>query len=138
MEMVEIAEKVNIKHPIDTHNITIHGDPFHPNAYIISLPLDSDPSYVWQTLFQQTLAGSLDFWDRKVLVVGTELKLATTRDGLEEKLRWLEGIVNATNRRVVEHNRKVRLAKEAKNKRRADEEYIRQVLSKWVTARAPV
>jgi hypothetical protein len=137
MEMVEIAEKVNIKHPIDAHSITIHGDPFHPNAYIISLPLDSDPSYVWQTLFEQTLAGSLDFWDRKVLVVGRELKLATTRDGLEEKLRWLEGIVNATNRRVVEHNRKVRLEKEAKKSRRADEESIRQVLSKWVTARAP-
>lgn len=137
MEMAETAEKVNIRHPIDAHNITINKDPFHPNAYIISLPLDSDPSYVWQTLFEQTLSGSLDFWDRKVLVVGRELKLATTQDGLEEKLKWLEELVNATNRRVVEHNRKVRLEKEARKSRRADEESIRQVLSKWVTARAP-
>jgi hypothetical protein len=137
MNMTETAEKVNIKHPIDAHNIIIHKDPFHPNAYVISLPLDSDPSYVWQSLFEQTLSRSLDFWDRKVLVVGRQLKLATTRDGLEEKLKWLEGVVDATNRRVDEHNRKARWGREAKMPRRADEEAIRQALVKWVVARAP-
>jgi hypothetical protein len=131
MEMTELAEKVDIKHPIDVHNITINADPFRPNAYVISLPLDSDPSYVWHTLFEQTLSSSLDFWDRKVLVVGKELKLVTTRNGLEEKLKWLEGVVNTTNRQVEEHNKKAKWEKQVKEPRRADEEAIRQELANW-------
>lgn len=129
--MAESVKRVNIKHPIDAHNISIKEDPFRHNAYVISLPLDSDPSYVWQTLFEQTLSSSLDFWDRKALVAGRELKLMTTQNDLEEKLEWLEGIVDATNRQVEEHNRKTKWEKQAREPRRADEEAIRQGLSKY-------
>ena len=131
--MTELAKRVNIKHPIDAHNISINEDPFRPNAYVISLPLDSDPSYVWQTLFEQTLSSSLDFWDRKALVVGRELKLMTTQNGLEEKLEWLEGVVDATNRQVEEHNRKTKWEQQVKEPRRVDVEAIRQGLSKYYT-----
>ena len=135
--MAELAEKVSIRYPINVHNVAIHEDPFHPSAYVISLPLDSDASYVWQTLFQQELWSSLDFWDRKTIIVGRELKLVTTLDRLEEKLNWLERLVVATNKRVEEYNRKVEVEKEARKSSQTDRETIRKELAKWELGRAP-
>jgi len=129
--MSESAKKVKIKHPIDVHSVSINEDPFHHNAYVISLPLDSEPSYVWQAFFEETVWSSLDFWDRKAMVAGKELKLTTTRNDLEDKLKWLERIVDDTNSRVEEHNRKAKWEKKAKEPERADTEAIRQELSKW-------
>lgn len=133
--MVELSEKVNIKHPIGPQSITIYKDPFYPDAYIIGLPLDSDPSYVWQRLFEQEVWSSLDFWDRKVVIVGRELKLVTTRERVGEKLGWLEELVVATNRRVEEHNKKVTAVKEAADQKLVDEEAIRKELSRWLLRR---
>jgi hypothetical protein len=133
--LAELAEKVKIRHPIDPNSVAIHEDPFYPSAYIITLPLDSGPSYVWQRLFEQELWSSLDFWDRKVIIVGKEIKLVTTRDRVGEKLGWLEELVNATNRRVEEHNQKVRAEKEAKEPRHMDQEAIRAELSGWLLRR---
>jgi hypothetical protein len=127
---------VSIKHPIDPQNVTIYKDPFYPDAYIIALPLDSDPSYVWLTLFGQELWSSLDFWDRKIVVVGREIKLVTTRERVGEKLGWLEERVNATNRRVDEYNRRVKVEEQAKETGLKDEEAIRSELAKWLLSRA--
>jgi hypothetical protein len=52
-----------------------------------------------------------------------------------EKLGWLEELVNATNRRVEEHNKKVRAEKEAKKPRQIDAEAIRAELSGWLLRR---
>lgn len=133
--MAELSEKVNIKHPIDPQNVTIYKDPFYPDAYIIGLPLDSDPSYVWQRLFEQELWSSLDFWDRKVVIVGRELKLVTTRERVGEKLGWLEELVTATNRRVEEYNINVKAAQEVPDQKLVDEEAIRKELSGWLLRR---
>lgn len=136
--MAELAEKVNIKHPADQAHVEIQKDPFHPTAYIITLPLDSDPSDVWHTLFEQELWSSLDFWDRKVLVVGRAIKLVTTRDRVEEKLRWLEGLVTATNRRVEEYDKKARAEKDATRSKFMDEDEIRKDVSTWILERERV
>jgi len=133
--LAELSEKVNIKHPIDPQNVTIYKDPFYPDAYIIGLPLDSDPSYVWQRLFEQELWSSLDFWDRKVVIVGRELKLVTTRERVGEKLGWLEELVTATNRRVEEYNKKAKAAQEVTDQKLVDEEVIRKELSGWLLRR---
>jgi len=135
-KLVELTAKVSIKHPIDPQNVTIYKDPFYPDAYIIALPLDSDPSYVWLTLFGQELWSSLDFWDRKIVVVGREIKLVTTRERVGEKLGWLEERVNATNRRVDEYNRRVKMEEQAKETGPKDEEAIRSELAKWLLSRA--
>jgi Tfp pilus assembly protein PilZ len=129
--LTEITKKVHIKHPINVDNVDIHDDAFHPGAYVISLPLDEYPSYAWQTLFGLELWGSLDFWDRKVLIVGSELKLVTTLNNLQEKLNWLDQIVVMTNKRVDEHNRGVKAEKESKEIGLADQAAIRHELSTW-------
>jgi hypothetical protein len=133
MKMSELAKKVNIKHPIDAHSISINEDAFHHNAYVISLPLDSEPSYVWQMYFEEAVGTSLDFWDRKAMVAGRELKLMTTRNGLEEKLKWLETVVDDTNNRVEEHNRRAKWEKKVKEPERADKDAIREELFRWST-----
>lgn len=136
--MSEMSEKVKIKHPVDPNNVKVQKDPFYPSAYIIALPLDSEPSYVWQRLFDQELQSSLDFWDRKVVIVGRELKLVTTRDRVGAKLGWLEDLVTRTNKRVDDYNRKVRAEKETKETGAhiGDEEDIRMELSRWLTGKA--
>jgi hypothetical protein len=129
--LAQLSEKANIKNPTDPKSIDIQKDPLHPGAYIISLSLDSEPSYVWLTLFEQELWGSLDFWDRKVLIVGKSLKLATTPGRVEEKLHWLEGLVVGTNKRVDEYNRKVRAKQDANDEKFMDEDLIRKDVTNW-------
>jgi hypothetical protein len=131
-----LSEKANITDPADPKSIDVQKDPLHPGAYIISLSLDSEPSYVWLTLFEQELWGSLDFWDRKVLIVGKSLKLATTPDRVEEKLRWLEGLVAGTNKRVDEYNRKVRAKQDANDEKFMDEDLIRKDVTNWALNRS--
>jgi hypothetical protein len=133
--LADLAKKINIRHPIGVDHVDIRNDTFHPGAYVISLPLDGYPSYAWQTLFDLELWGSLDFWDRKVLVVEDQLKLVTTLNNLQEKLNWLDHIVVATNKRVDEHNRDVRAEKESKEIRLADQAAIKNELSKWLVHR---
>ena len=136
--MVELAKKVNIKHPISVDHVDIRNDQFHPGAYVISLPLDDYPSYAWQTLFEIELWGSLDFWDRKVIIVENQLKLVTTLSNLQEKLDWLDKIVVATNKRVDAHNRDVKAEKESKEIELEDARTrttIRNELAKWLVHR---
>ena len=136
--MSEMAEKVRIKHPIDPNSLNVQKDPFYPSAYIIALPLDSEPSYVWQRLLEQELWSSLDFWDRKVVIVGRDMKLVTTRDRVGEKLGWLEELVARTNKRVEEYNKKIRVERETKGTGAhiADEHNVRTELSRWLSSRA--
>jgi len=131
LKLAELAAKVNIKHPVDPDKVDIQKDPFHPTAYIITLPLDADPSYVWHTLFVQELWSSLDFWDRKVLVVGKELKLVTTPDRVTEKLHWLEELMAAINKRVEEYNKTVRAERDAARTKFLDEDAIRKDVVTW-------
>lgn len=134
---MELVKKVNIKHPIDARSVVIQRDPIYPNAYIITLPLDPDPSYVWQTFFELESRTSLDFWERKVVIIGKELKLVTTPNNIEEKLNWLEGLVTATNRRVEEYNKSKKIEKEVEKTPYNDEEAIRAALSRWIRRRIP-
>lgn len=135
--MVELGRKVNIQRPVDVHSIVIQRDPIRPNAYVISLPLDSIPSYIWQTFFEQEMRSSLDFWERKAVIVGKELKLVTTPNNIEEKLVWLEKLVAAANRRVEEYNENIKIRREVKEIAQEIEKAIRTALSRWLVRRLP-
>ena len=136
--MVKLGKKVNIKHPLDVHSIVIQKDPFYPNAYIIPLPLDSEPSYIWQSYFEQELRSSLDFWERKVVIVGKELKLVTIPNDIEEKLNWLEKLVTAANEHVEEYNEEVRKKRGVKEITQEAEKAFRTALSRWQVKRVSV
>lgn len=127
--------KVNIKRSVDAERVHIEKDPFHPAALVVTLPLDSEPSYVWITLFNQLLWSSLDFWDRKVVISGKELKLATDPAGMKEKLHWLEGLVSATNKKVDEHNKTQNAMKKAETILMLDEDAVRKDIQTWTSGR---
>ena len=133
--MAEPVGKVNIIKPVDPERVHIEKDPFHPTAFIVSLPLDSEPCYAWLTLFEQVLWSSLDFWDRKVVIVGKELKLATDPAGMSEKLHWLEGVISATNKKVDEHNKTQNAVKKAETIKMLDEDAVRKDIQTWTSGR---
>ncbi len=135
--MAEQATRVSIRHPINVQGIDISQDPFYPSAFVIALPLDTEPSYVWLTFFEQELWGSLDFWDRKVVIAGHNLKLVTTNNHVEDKLAWLEKVILAANKRIEEYNRNIKVERNEKEEKLLHEESIRNALSRWVAGRTP-
>lgn len=95
------SNEVNFLEPVEVDKVKIQKDKFYANAYVIELPLDSQPGYVWQTLFELEWKSSLHLWERKVVVVGTKLLLITTPNEIGEKIDWLKKVVESTNRRVT-------------------------------------
>ncbi|UCE43757.1 MAG: hypothetical protein JSV57_05245 [Candidatus Bathyarchaeota archaeon] len=98
--MSRSSKKVNLMESIDVDKILIQRDIFLTGAYVIQLPLDSQPDYVWQTLFEQEWKSSLHLWERKVVVVGDKVLLITTPNEIAEKIDWLRKMIESTNMRV--------------------------------------
>ena len=103
--MSELGKKVNLMKPIDVDKIPIRRDSFYTNAYIIELPLDSQPDYIWQAIFEQEWKSSLHLWERKVVVVGNKLLLISTPTEIGEKIEWLKRVIESTNMRVERFNK---------------------------------
>jgi len=108
-----LGKKVNLLKSIDVDRIPIRRDSFFTNAYVIELPLDSQPDYIWQTIFEQEWKSSLHLWERKVVIVGDKLLLITTPTEIEEKIDWLKRMMGSTNNRVEEFNQTQQIIEEA-------------------------
>jgi hypothetical protein len=72
---------------------------------VIDLPLDSVPGHVWQDIFEREWKSSRHLWDRKLYVVGDNLRLVTTKDDIEDKLDSVKQVIDRTNRFIDEYNR---------------------------------
>lgn len=99
--------KVELRRPVDVDSISIVKDSYFPNAYVIDFPLDSKPGHVWQDIFYKEWTSSRHLWDRKVFVIGDNLRLVTTPYEIEEKIGWIKQVIDATNERVDEYNREL-------------------------------
>ena len=128
--MRRLSKQVNLKNSIDIEKIPIRRDPFLPNAYVIELPLDSQPDYVWQTFFEQEWKSSLHLWERKVVIVGDKLLLITTPTEIGEKIDWLKTMIESTNMRVERLNKTQQVIEEARKAEalRKHENIIRDAL----------
>jgi len=102
--MRRLGRKVHLTKSIDVDKIRIGRDVFLTNAFVIELPLDSQPDYVWQTFFEQEWKLSLHLWERKVVILGDKLLLITTPTEIKEKIDWVETVIESTNKRVEEFN----------------------------------
>ena len=118
--MKEIAKKVKLLKPFDADKITIKRDRYFRNAFIIDLPLDSMPDHVWQDIFEQKWKSSRHLWDRKLFVMGDELRLVTTADEFGDKLDWIEQVINETNKGIDEHINAIRIEEERRAKEEID------------------
>ena len=83
----------------------ISKDRYFADAYVIDLPLDSVPNHVWQDVFDREWKSSMHLWDRKLYVIGDNLRLLTTKDNIEDKLDWVKQIIERTNKLVDEYAR---------------------------------
>ena len=130
-----LGKKVNLMKSIDVDKIPIRRDSFYTNAYVVELPLDSQPDYIWQTLFEQEWKSSLHLWERKVAIVGDKLLLITTPTEIEEKIDWLKKVIESTNMRVERFNQTQQIIEEAKEREllRKHEHIIRDALRSKLT-----
>jgi hypothetical protein len=90
----------------DIKKISVSKDHHFSNTYIIELPLDSTPDYVWRDIFERIWKSSRDVWDRKLAIIGNKLRLVTTLENIEEKLNWVKNVVEQTNKVIDEHYHK--------------------------------
>jgi len=125
-----LGKKVNLMKSVDVDKIPIRRDSFLPNAYVIELPLDSQPDYVWLTFFEQEWKSSLDLWERKAVVVGDKLLLITTPTEIGEKIDWLKRVVESTNMRVERFNQTQQVIEKAEKVKvlRKHENIVRDAL----------
>ena len=128
--MEKSSSKVNLIESIEVDKIPIRKDTFSRNAYVIELPLDSEPDYVWQVIFEREWKMSLDLWERKVVIIGTKLLLITTPTEIEEKIDWLKKVIETTNMKAEKFNQTQRIKKEAEKAEalRKHENIIRDAL----------
>lgn len=128
--MERSTKKVNLMESVEVDKIPIRKDRFSRNAYIIELPLDSQPDYVWQVIFEREWKTSLDLWERKVVIVGSKLLLITTPTEIEEKIEWLKKVIKTTNMNVEKFNRNQRIMNEVEEAEalREHENIIRDAL----------
>jgi len=128
--MKRSGKKVSLMKSIDVDKISIERYLFSANAYVIELPLDSQPDYVWQTFFEQEWKSSLHLWERKVAIVGDKLLLITIPTEIEEKIDWLKRVIESTNMRVARFNQTQKALEEAEEAEelRRHENIIRHAL----------
>jgi hypothetical protein len=86
---------------VDKINIT--QDAYFVNAFLVDLPLDATPDHVWQYVFEEKWKASRHLWDRKIFVIGSKLRLVTPSDEFENKLTWVERIIEETNRTIDQY-----------------------------------
>ncbi len=128
MSMRRLGKKVNLMKSVDVDKIRIGRDVFLTNAFVIELPLDSQPGYVWLTFFEQEWKSSLHLWERKVVIVGDKLLLITTPTEIEEKIDWVNEVIESTNIRVERFNQTQQVIKEAAEVLGEHEHTIRDAL----------
>ncbi len=128
--MVRLVRKVNLTKSIDADKVSIRKDSFFTDAYVIELPLDSQPDYEWHTIFEQEWKSSLHLWERKVVVIGDKLLLITTPTEIEQKIDWLKKEIESTNSRVEQFNQTQQAIEEAEQREalREHENIIRDAL----------
>jgi hypothetical protein len=108
------VKKINLQEPVNIDNITVRKDHYFPNAYIIDIPLDSEPDHVWQDIFEREWRTSKHLWDRKIFIIGATLRLVTTPEEMEEKIGWIKQVVLSTNRNIEDYNKGVDLTLQSK------------------------
>jgi tRNA uridine 5-carbamoylmethylation protein Kti12 len=121
----ELAKKVNLKRDIDAGTVPIKRDEYFLSAYVIDLPLDSVPDHMWQDILDREWKSSLHLWDRKLFVIGDQLRLVTTIDDIEAKVDWVKKVIQQTNKGVDDYNKETEAAQaltEEESHKRVDEE----------------
>lgn len=80
------------------------------------------PDHIWQDIFDREWKAGRHLWDRKLFIIGDKIRLTTTEEDFEEKLDWIERVIDGTNKAVDEYNRSMKLPRDWKVRKAAWEE----------------
>jgi hypothetical protein len=100
-----MIETIKFLKPFDVSKININEHPNFSGVYIVELPLDSIPDENWREAFEQKWRSSRDLWDRKICLIDNKVRLLSTADNYQEKLDWIERLVDDTNKMVKKYDR---------------------------------
>jgi tRNA uridine 5-carbamoylmethylation protein Kti12 len=114
-DLKEAARKVRLSKSIDADTVVISRDHYFANAFVVDLPLETVPDHVWQDIFEREWKSGRHLWDRKLFIMGDKLRLVTTVNDIEDKLDWVQQVIERTNRDIDEYNQEV-VAREAQIK----------------------
>jgi len=107
-----LSKIIKFLKPFDASKISINEHPNFSDVYVVELPLDSVPDKTWRDTFEQKWRSSRDLWDRKICLINDKIKLLSAADYFDEKLDWIERVVDDTNKAVKEYARVIEQEKE--------------------------
>ena len=107
-----MSRPIKFLKPFDASKIRINKHPDFSDVYIVELPLDSVPDETWRDTFEQKWRSSRDLWDRKTCLINDKIKLLSAADYFDEKLNWIERVINDTNKAVKDYARIIEQEKE--------------------------
>jgi len=114
----DYASKARLSDSLNADSVVITKDGYFVDAYVIDLPLDTIPNHIWLDIFEREWKSSRHLWDRKLYVMGDNLRLVTTKDNIDDKLDWVKQVIEKTNKLVDEYRgqdrARIRLEKRAK------------------------
>jgi len=111
--MVYLSRKVNLK-PVDPDNLKIEKSALLSGAYVFDLELDSTPDHHWILAFEAERQASRYMSARTpVAVVGNKLEVLTLPDQIKDKVEWIKGLVDSTNKSIEKYNEQIKQRREA-------------------------
>lgn len=122
MRMVNLPVKVNLK-PIDPDNLKIEKSALLAGAYVFDLELDSTPDHLWILAFEAERQASRYMRARTpVAVVGNKLEVMTLPDEIKDKVEWIKGLVDSTNKSIKKYNEQIKQRHEAEQDKQLREQ----------------
>jgi len=120
--MAYSSGKVNLK-PIDPDKLKIEKSALLLGAYVFDLELDSTPDHHWILAFEAERQASRYMHERTpVAVVGNKLKVTTLPDEIKDKVEWIKGLVDSTNKSIEKYNEQIKQRHEAEQDKQLKEQ----------------
>jgi hypothetical protein len=120
--MVYSSGKVNLK-PVDPDKLKIEKSALLVGAYVFALELDSTPDHHWVLAFEaEVQAGRYMHARTPVAVVGNKLEVLTLPDEIKDKVKWIKGLVDSTNKSIEKYNEQVKQRREAEQQKQLNEQ----------------
>lgn len=117
-----LSRKVNLK-PIDPDKLKIEKSAVLAGAYVFDLELDSVPDHHWIFAFEAELQASRYMSARTpVAIVGNKLEVVTLPDEIKDKVEWIKGLVDSTNKSVEKFYEQIKQRHEAEQDKQVKEQ----------------
>jgi hypothetical protein len=114
--------KVNLK-PVDPDKLKIEKSALLSGTYAFDLELDSAPDHHWILAFEaERQASRYTSTSTPVAVVGNKLEVLTFPEEIKDKVEWIKGLVDSTNKSIEKYNEQIKQRHEAEQQKQLKEQ----------------